>query len=373
MVKNLLLLIFCFFSISAGYSQAKISGPKKYKVTGYVGGYRGLVRTEDIDAEKLTHIIYAFVNCKDSMAVLTNLSTDSTNFRKLNLLKQKNPDLKILISVGGWSWSDFFSDAALTPTSRTLFAKTSVDIVRQYQLDGVDIDWEYPGMPGEEGNVVRPEDKQNYTLLLQAIRAELNKLQQETGKKYELTAAVGGSQSFIDHTEMDKVAQILDYVYLMTYDYSGRNKTVSHHTNLFPTKKEGSSAHQSVKNFMAAGVPKEKLGLGAAFYGKGFEAASTENYGLHQPQVKTAKGGGYTEIKDNLIGQQGYKRYWDKKAKAPYLFNDNTKVFITYEDEKSIKAKCRYIRKNNLAGIFFWEYFNDPKEYLINAIHQHLP
>lgn len=140
---SILLIYSLIFSLDA-YSQSPKK--KKYVINGYVGGYRGTpVNIDEIDANKLTHINYAFVNCIDSMAVLSNLKTDTINFRLLNQLKNINPDLQILISIGGWTWSKNFSDAALTPTSRVLFAKTSVDIVRQHKLDGVDIDWEYPG------------------------------------------------------------------------------------------------------------------------------------------------------------------------------------------------------------------------------------
>ena len=361
---------------------AQNTAEPKYVVNGYVGGYRGLVDTEAIEIEKLTHINYAFVNVQDSMAVLTNLKTDSVNFRKLNELKYaRNPDLKILISIGGWAWSENFSDAVLTPTSRQLFAKSSVDIVRQYNLDGVDIDWEYPGMPGEEGNIYRPEDKQNYTLMFEEIRKELDKLSTETGKEYQLTTAVGASESYIANTEMDKVSQILDYIFIMTYDYGGRNNTVNHHTNLYPSKSvvDGSSGHQSVQNFIAAGTPPEKIVLGAAFYGKAFEATPGSKDGLAQPRAAAQgqgaaqnQGGGYTKLLQTAINKNGYKRYWDKAAKAPYLFNKDTNVFITYDDEKSIKEKVKYVKEHNHGGIFFWEYFSDPEGHLLNTIDSNL-
>ncbi len=370
-------------SITACCFAQSPSKQKKYIVNGYVGGFRGLVDTERIAIEKLTHINYAFVNVQDSMAVLTNLATDSINFRKLNELKySRNPDLKILISIGGWSWSENFSDAVLTPSSRKLFAETSVDIVRQHQLDGVDIDWEYPAMPGEEGNIYRPEDKQNFTLMFHALREELDKLEQETGKYYELTAAVGGSASFVNNTEMGKVGELLDYIFVMTYDYSGSYGVVGHHTNLYPSvlDNRGSSAHQSIGYFLEAGVPANKLVLGAAFYGKAAESSTLINNGLGQQSVRRdapnsvlqGQGGGYTRIKEQFINQNGYKRYWDRRAKAPYLFNKDTRVLITYDDEKSIKKKVRYIKKNKLAGIFFWEYFSDPNQYLLNTIAKHL-
>jgi len=372
--SHLKLFLLIFFVCTAGLSRAQSQASKKYIVNGYVGGFRGLVKTELIDVKKLTHINYAFVNVKDSLAVLTNLQTDSTNFRKLNELKRINPDLKILISIGGWAWSENFSDAVLTESSRRMFAKSSVDIIRQFNLDGVDIDWEYPGMRGEEGNVFRPEDKQNFTLMFKGIREELDKLGQEKGARYLLTAAVGASKSFIEHTDMRAVAPYMDYVLIMTYDYGGRNGTVGHHTNLYANKKdpEMSSADRSIKNFIAAGLPANKIGLGVAFYGKGWEAESTANNGLGQKRVKSVQGGGYTKIKDSLINQNGYTKYYDKKSKAPYLFNPSTKVLITYDDEKSVKDKCKYVKKNKLAGVFFWEYFSDPKGYLLNVINADL-
>src|SRR3712207_2803608 len=108
----------------------------------------------------------------------------------------------------------------------------------------------------------------------------------------------------------------------MTYDFSGRNKTVGHHTNLYPSNKvQGSSAEEAMKDYLAAGVPAHKLGLDAAFYGKGWEAAGHQNNGLGQARIKAVQGGGYSNLKDNLVNQQGYKRFWDRKAKAPYLFN----------------------------------------------------
>lgn len=377
---RLLLIISLLFTLD-GFSQS--ARKKKYVINGYVGGYRGTpVNIDEIDAKKLTHINYAFVNCIDSMAVLSNLKTDTVNFRLLNQLKKVNPDLQILISIGGWTWSKNFSDAVLTPTSRALFAKTSIDIVRQHKLDGVDIDWEYPGQLGDN-NKFRPEDKGNFTLMFIELRKELDKLSAETGKKYLLTAALGASKKFIANTEMDKVAKLLDYLFLMTYDFGGPNGTVGHHTNLYSYGPDGtgSSADQAIRDFIAAGVPANKLGIGVAFYGKAVDAASIENNGLGQQRVRPVAGtpspsagqaGGYSKLKESVINQNGYTRYWDKNAQAPYLFNSVKKVFITYDDEKSTKLKAKYVKKHKLAGVFFWEYFSDPKEHLLNVLDKTL-
>lgn len=341
-------------------------------VIGYVGGYNGAINADAIDAKKLTHINYAFVDIRENQAWLHNEETDTINFRKLNELKKINPDLNILISIGGWSWSDHFSDAVLTDSSRKLFAASAVAIVQNYNLDGVDIDWEFPGMQGED-NVYRPEDKQNFTLMFAALRENLDHLQQQTHKKYFLTAAVGSFQSFLDHTEMDKVQNYLDYVNLMTYDYKTEGDTLAgHHTNLYNSTNDTNeySADRSIREYLAAGVPAEKIVMGIAFYGHAWKVASNTQNGLNCKVIAPADGFGYTTIKDSLTDQHGYKRYWDEKAKAPYLYNATDNLFISYDDEESVKQKCKYVKEHHLAGVMFWEYFADEKEYLLKEINR---
>ena len=375
--RTLTLMLFTgilFFAMSLKSAPPVKSG--KFVVIGYVGGFRGLINTDMIEAKKLTHINYAFVDVQHNRAWLTNEATDTVNFRKLNLLKQVNPDLKILISIGGWSWSENFSDAVLTDTSRKAFAASAVEIMRKYHLDGVDIDWEYPAKPGEEGNIYRPEDKQNFTLLFQEIRKQLDLVPQKSGEKFLLTTAVGGSPSFVSHTEMGKVQQYVDYINLMTYDFSG-DSIARHHTNLYPSGlfMNENSVDNAVTEYMAAGVPAQKLVVGVAFYGHIYDMASSDGEGLNQRVVSRARmsgGGGYTFIKDSLVNRNGYKKYWDKNAKAPYLFNKEKKQFVSYDDEESVKDKCKYVRKHHLAGVMFWEYSSDPKDYLLTAINKTL-
>lgn len=338
-------------------------------VIGYVGGYRGIVDVDKISANKLTHINYAFVNVLDNRAVLTNEATDTVNFRNLNRLKQQNPDLKILISLGGWTWSGNFSDAVLTDTARRAFAESAVDIIRKHDLDGVDIDWEYPGRPGYEGNIYRPEDKENYTLMFAELRASLDMLEKETGQQKLLTTAVGGFPDFIAKTEMDKAQVYLDYVNIMTYDYS-YGDIAKHHTNLYPSdfEEDGNSTDRAVREYIAAGVPAEKLVVGIAFYGKKVAVPEDATKGLGDSALGQLRGHGYTYIKDSLVNQGNYVFYRDSIAHAPYIFNSQTNEFITYDDEWSVRAKCEYVRRNRLGGVMFWEYSSDPKEYLLDEI-----
>lgn len=335
-------------------------------IIGYVAGYNGLINQSTIDAAKLTHINYAFVNVKGNAAWLENESTDVENFRRLNELKKINPDLKLMISIGGWSWSKNFSTAVLTDSSRKEFAATSVAIVQKNNLDGVDIDWEYPNMRGD-GNVFRPEDKQNYTLMFQAIRNELDKAEKVMKRKLLLTTAVGAFPGFIANTEMHKAEIYLDYVNLMTYDYSWG--VAGHHTNLYHSSdyNKENSTHKAVTDFMAAGVPASKLVVGMAFYSRGGIVDSAVNNGLNRKIVGQAKGGGYGYIKDSVINKKGFTRYWDEKAQAPYLFNATTRQFLSYDDEQSVRLKCEYVKKYKLGGVMFWEYSSDPKGYLLSA------
>lgn len=360
-------MFFCIAFSSYGIAQSN----SKPVIIGYIGGFRGqVVQPDSIDVMRLSHINYAFVDIKDNRAWLHNEATDTSNFKILTGLKNKNPDLKILISVGGWSWSKHFSDAVFSDTSTQNFAKSMIDIVAKYQLDGVDIDWEYPGLLGDS-NIYRPQDKERYTALFKSLRHLLDSLSYNKNKQYFVTTAVGGSTDFIEHTQMDEVQLYTDYINVMSYDYDESYDSISsHHTNLFNADNNSNfySADKSIRNLIKAGVPAGKIVMGIAFYGKGKQVLSSDKNGLFQKTVKPAFGGGFTYINDSLVNQNGFVRYWDKKANAPYLFNADKKIFISYDDEQSVKNKCNYVKKYHLAGVMFWEYASDKKEYLLKVI-----
>ena len=130
------------------------------------------------------------------------------------------------------------------------------------------------------------------------------------------------------------------------------------------------SGHKTVNLFVEAGVPSEKLVMGIAFYGRSWYMSSGENGGINMPVDSVTRGGGYTFIKDSLVNQRGFERHWDEAAKAPYLFNHETNQLISYDDEESVKFKCEYAIENNMAGVMFWQYASDPKEYLVDAINK---
>ncbi len=372
-MKTLKLFIFAILAAGILLAMRTDRAAKNKVVIGYVGGYKGLVDVSKISAEKLTHINYAFIDVKNNRAYLHREATDTTNLQQLNLLKGKNPSLKILISIGGWAWSENFSDAALSDTSRKAFAASAVKIIEKYKLDGVDVDWEYPAIAGEEGNVFRPEDKQNFTLLLKELRLELDTLEKQERSKKLLTIAVGGFTNFINHTEMDKAQQYLDFVNLMTYDFY-HGQQAGHHTNLYNSKTHPADnyADKTFREFVAAGVPPAKLVMGVAFYSRAFTLKTSATKGLGDSVLSSRYGKGYTFIKDSLINQKGFTKYYDKEAKAPYIYNAATQEYMTFDDEQSVKEKCAYVLKNGMGGVMFWEYDSDLNGYLLNQINKSL-
>jgi chitinase len=330
---------------------------------------------DKIDVERLTHINYAFADAKPDGEVLSFLPHDSANFATLNALKRRNPSLKLLISIGGWTHSKGFSDAALSAASRARFAESAVAFMRRHGLDGVDIDWEYPGQIGDN-NPFRPEDKQHFTLLLAALREKLDEASAADGRgqqPYLLTIATGANQTYLDHTEMDKAQHHLDFINIMTYDFAGGwVDTTAHHANLFASPVGRGSridAHDAVRRHIDAGVPAEKLVLGVPFYGRGWSGVRPIDHGLHQPASGTTYSYPYHTLVDSLIDRNGFKRYWDEAARAPFLWSDSAHTFFTYESPESIAHKTAFIKEMGLRGAMFWEYHADTAGALLRALH----
>lgn len=334
----------------------------------------GYVRSEALptvtaeDAQKMTHINVAFGHVKDdhvTVATTHNLDT-------LGKLREYNPNLGILLSLGGWG-SGGFSEAASSKKGRQTLARTALEILREFELDGIDVDWEYPcySVANIESH---PQDKQNFTLLLQELRQALDQQGEADGRHYLLTIAAGADQYFIDGTEMEKVQEYLDWVQLMTYDMRGGFQTLTgHHTNLHTGTGDlfRISVDASVKMFVEAGVPQEKLVIGSAFYSRIWHNVPNRNNGLYQISPTAGATGPYfTELIADYINKNGFVRHWDNEAKAPYLFDGST--FISYDDQQSLKAKCAYIQDNNLKGIMFWEYSCDQTGKLLDALHDAL-
>ncbi len=360
-------------------------GPRQndpdFKVIAYLHGFR--MDVSRIEVSKLTHINYAFAKVlggeiRFDIGCPELIARAQDKIRALVELKKINPDLKILLSVGGWG-AEGFSDAALTPESRLKFAKSGSLMIREYGFDGLDIDWEYPGQTGG-GNIYRAEDRQNFTLMLKALRDELDLLgesvQLPEDEHYLLTIASGADQAWIDNTEMGEVQKYLDFINIMTYDFhSGLHPKSGHQSNLFKSDLPGASdisVEIAVNGHLNAGVPAGKIVIGIPFYGRYWKGVPDENNGLYQQANSVGLYKVYRQIATNYLTDRSFTRFWDNSAKVPYLYSKDSSMMISYDDEESIKLKTEYVKKEKLAGIMFWEYSQDHQGELLEAIYSNL-
>ncbi|HVT98499.1 MAG TPA: glycoside hydrolase family 18 protein, partial [Acidobacteriaceae bacterium] len=350
----------------SGHSSERRAGPE---VIAYVFPRDHVIQPDEIAPRKLTRINYAFANIQDGRIVAVS-PADAPNLTTLVALKQQNPSLQILISAGGWLWSGNFSDAALTPESRSRFIESAVAFIEEHQLDGLDIDWEYPGQIGA-GNRFRPEDKRNYTLLLAELRKRFEREQKKLGRPLLLSIAAGASDDFLAHTEMRQVARAVDTVNLMAYDYyePGSEPRTGNHAPLYtdPADPKHISADASVRQFESEGVPARKIVLGVPFYGHVWGNVPPANHGLFQPGSPVPNAfARYRDIVGSMLGQ-GFTRYWDSSASVPYLYNAQKEQFVSYEDPQSLALKCAYVQSMHLGGVMFWEYDGDASGALLDT------
>lgn len=358
----------------------------------------------DIPADKLTHINYAFANISGGKCVLGDPYADIDkfypgdswdagalrgSFHRLQILKQQHPNVKTLISVGGWTWSTYFSDVALTATSRQVFAQSCVQFMKQYGFDGIDIDWEYPVSGGLPTNVYRPADKHNYTLLLAELRNQLNAQGTADGRSYLLTIAAPAGPGIYANLELNQIHPYLDWVNLMTYDFHGGwESTTNFNAPLYATTNDPSpdpsvrlyfNTSSAVQGYLGGGIPANKIVVGVPFYGRGWAGVPNVNNGLYQSSTGLPQGTweagvfDYKDLLNNYLGH-GYTRYWNSQAQVPWLYNPSNGVMISYDDPQSIGLKADYINQWNLGGAMFWEISGDNNgaaDSLLNTLYNH--
>jgi GH18 family chitinase len=350
--------------------------PSGKRLVGYFpswGIYGRDFQVSDVAASQLTHINYAFANVGSDLRIANgDAYADSINFPALQQLKQQHPHLQTMISIGGWTWSERFSDVALTAASRQTFAQSAVQFMLNNGFDGIDIDWEYPVSGGEWDNVSRPADKQNYTLLMQELRSQLDVLEAQHGRDYWLSIASAAGPSHLVNYELANLAATLDWINVMSYDLAGDWDPVTGH-NAALYDQPGNPAdnrlnwNSVVDAYLGAGVPAGQLVVGAPFYGRVFGGVGSTNNGLYQPDSTIISGtdgeSGYLAYWDiqarYLNAGSGYTRYWDDVAQVPYLYNPSTQQFVSYDDPQSIALKADYINARDLGGMMFWELSTD--------------
>ena len=321
----------------------------------------------------VTHIIYAFANIGPDLKMKMGDSTiDPSNFDKLRQLKSQRPNLATLISIGGWTWSDKFSDVAMTDESRTAFANSVVTFITQHGFDGVDIDWEYPVSGGLPNTITRAEDKPNFTLLMAKLREKLDARGALDGRRYLLSFAGASGTFYTKNTELAKVADYVDFATVMTYDMHGPWDNLTDLNAPLYTPSENSpqykwSCNAAVKLWANEGFPKSKMLMGIPFYGVFYNGVSDAGRGLYQA-FASGSSISYDKIKSSYLSNPAYTQYEHLDAQVPWLFSGST--FISYDDPQSISAKVRYIKDTELAGAAIWELSQNVDGTLFSSINE---
>lgn len=306
----------------------------------------------------------------------------SGNLNQLRLLKQRYPKLRVLISLGGWTGSKYFSNAALTEESRREHVRSCIDLWIKGNLpgaapgagagvfDGIDLDWEWPGSEGNPGNIIRPEDKRNFTLLVQEYRKQL-------GKRADLTAFLPANPAMVERGfEVKEVFKELTYATVQGYDFHGTWETVTNQQSALRTPANGPtdpdfSSQVAVDAYLNRGAPRDKVVLGVPFYSQGWTGVTGGGGGLFQPAAGPAPGvwaNGVEDYKVLAAKRDQFQLHRDHRAGHAWLFDGTT--FWTYDDPVEMFRKARYIDGRRLGGAMIWSLDGDTtRGELIKALH----
>lgn len=316
------------------------------------------------------------------------------NFNQLRKLKAKYPKLKILISIGGWTYSKYFSDVAATDASRKKFVASCIATyikgdLPEYEnaggtgaaagiFDGIDLDWEWPGSDGHPGNHVGAADRQNNALLITEFRRQLDALTAQTGERYELTAFTPADPAKIQAGwDLPQVAKSLDIFNVQGYDFHGSGSDDSwepnrtgHQANLYTDTDDPYPFHFSVENavnaYLDAGVNPRKLTIGLAYYGRGWQGVADGGKGGEWQAAKGAAPGRFQEE----AGTRGYANLvsslpnctvaHDEQAVATSCFTGDGGQWWSFDDAWSIGKKAAWLKSRHLLGAMIWEMSGDP-------------
>lgn len=321
---------------------------------------KNLGTMEEADIKALDSIHIAFGLIKDG----TVYWKEKRGTEDIARIRAINPDIKIILSIGGWE-ADGFSQSAETEEGRKKWARSVILLMEKYGFDGIDVDWEYP-CSDKAGIRAIPEDKENFTLLLKEMRDQMGVFEEYK----TLSIAAGALKSYIADTHMKEVAQLLDYVQMMSYDlFGGWDVVTGHHAALYASQEGVANSHEIIQMFINEGVPVEKIVMGAAFYTREWKGVASSVPG------SGVKGAGGNHSYDKVLGllankKSGYKKYWDDKAKAAYLYNGD--IFMSYEDEEALAYKAEYVKDKNMYGMMYWEYGQDGTHTLTRFIRRQL-
>ncbi|KAH6888747.1 chitinase [Thelonectria olida] len=326
----------------------------------------------DLSASEISHVLYSFMNVKadgtvyisDSYADLEkHYPDDSWNdvgtnaygcVKQLYLLKKANRKLKLMLSIGGWTYSTNFPAAASTEATRATFAQTAVTFMKDWGFDGIDIDWEYPASETEASNMV---------LLLKAVRTELDSYAAKyaSGHHFQLSIAAPAGSTHYGLLKLAQLGEILDHVNLMAYDYAGSWDTCSGHSaNLYANTDKPNTTpfntDDAIQAYLKAGVPAKKMVVGMPIYGRSFETTSD----LGQPFSGIGEGSWENGVWDyKALPRAGATVKYDEVAQAYYSYDSSTQELISFDTPDIVQKKVAYLKNLGLGGSMFWEASGD--------------
>ncbi|HXB10040.1 MAG TPA: glycosyl hydrolase family 18 protein [Puia sp.] len=335
-----------FFFVFASYALSA----QRLAVIGYYAG-----RSTGIDSfptQKMTHIIFSFCHLSGNRLNVNN-ARDTVTIQRMVALKEKNPRLKVILSLGGWGGCKTCPDVFSTDSGRKEFAQSARELADYFHTDGIDLDWEYPALENVPGYPYAPQDKDNFTAVIRLLRKTL-------GRKAEISFAAGGFTSYLQ-TSIDwkQVAPLVDYINLMSYDLvNGYSTMTGHHTGLYSTPQQVESVDHAIRWLDSAGVPLKKVAIGMAFYARLFQGVDSVNNGLYRP-CHFYRGVAYRDQATRLSVDSGYAYHWDTVAGAPYKYNARDQIFASFDDTVSIRLKTEYALRKGLGGVMFWQLAED--------------
>ncbi|XP_068895754.1 acidic mammalian chitinase-like [Tenebrio molitor] len=346
MLLKLTVLIFVYISLdSASAATDKVLCYYETWVEGDFG-------PDDIDVNICTHINYSFMGINEDGSLRLDGSDDM--LQRLSDLKAKNPNLKLILSVGGWAeGSTPFSNVAADADKKANMADSTLWYLQTYNFDGVDIDWEYPGKRGGT-----PDDQENFIDMLWVLR---NKFDENGG--YLLTTAVCSDPDCGDYN-IQAISKVVDYINLMTYDFHGEGEAkTGQNSPLYASstdsdwEKDHANCDAAVNNWLNRGAAPEKIVLGLGFYGHGYTLADPDNHGVGAPTVAGGEGGSYDHI---CTLDDGWTEVWDDEQQVPYKYSGDQ--WIGFDNPRSIGLKVQYAKSRNLGGVMMWAVDQDDKD-----------